>query len=1079
MMSVFRRYFLQRNLVPRLKPGRHAVGGLWFILLLVGGTVFSQSGEFFINNYSPKDYKSGNTNYGVVQNKEGLIFVANSSGVMIYDGYNWKLTKVPEEPNVTGICISDNNEVYIGCKNGDFGIFSRNKKGIYQYYSLRNNLPGKFRTTETIKFVQAIGDKVYFLSEEVLVQYHNGDLKTFFPVNKFHIRPMVMDKNIFVEDVDNNLLVLSNGALKPVLKSEELSTSKYYFSYKVKDNEFMIGFRGLGMFRAKHNTARPELTEFEQVPNAPCNEEFLKAEIVNGFPLRNGNFVVTSNKAGAFIIDKQLKIVNRLNSRTGVYDENIKSGFEDVNGNIWLALNYGISFVELQSPIRKFTRRNGINGLVESSAIYNNVVYIATDKGVFYFDSLAYSFKQLNNFSDQTWEIWQGQDKLFISTSKGLYIFDGKQIKPFFQSEYGSIYCMMSDPLKPEVMYCGHDLGVDIINTKDASLVKSYFLNSAVRSIAHDGYGNIYFGCETNGIYFLNSQKGLTLDSLQVKDGLPEMDENYVFTHKQKLLIAADDGIYALEKTGNGNFKCIHHPQLWPLTNTGQIFRASEYNGDIIFNQTQKNELNNAYVQKTIYIKQHGNSFIKINSSLSHLENVKANRIKYDSLSKIVCISCDEGLFILSGDPETKKVYNLFIGSVYAKKDTVIENLFDSKTAGNIEIKYSRNDIRIQPGFSSFEDNNLTEFSYYLEGKEDDFSEWRKDKEFIFSSLHEGDYTFHLKARNAFSNDIKEISFSFTVLPPWYRTWWAYTIYIIIFILFVYIIVRLNTRRLKAQNIKLEGVIKQRTATIEEQVHLLADQKKEITDSINYAQRIQESVLPSFKEINSVYTNGFIFFQPKDIVSGDFYWFYKVSDDEFLIACADCTGHGVPGAFMSMICSNKLTEACLQTNEPSRILFLANNSIKNVLKQTSDSDGKSKDGMEISLVRYDVKTRKIKYSGANRPLWIIKNGTKEFVEIKPTKASVASFTDMDFEYAQHEMQLDINDVVYMTSDGFPDQFGGPEGKKFMAKNMKQFLQDIVELPVDKQKHLVADKINSWKGSFEQVDDLLVIGIKAS
>jgi hypothetical protein len=205
----------------------------------------------------------------------------------------------------------------------------------------------------------------------------------------------------------------------------------------------------------------------------------------------------------------------------------------------------------------------------------------------------------------------------------------------------------------------------------------------------------------------------------------------------------------------------------------------------------------------------------------------------------MVCISSDEGLFVLSGDPETKKVFNLSLGTVMTKKDTVLENLFDSNRAGNPEILYSKNEIRIQPGFTSFEDNNLTEFSYYLEGREENFSDWKNAKEFVYSGLHEGDYTFHLKARNAFSNDIKEISLSFTVLPPWYRTWWAYTLYVILFALFVYVIVLLNTRRLKAQNIKLEGIIKQRTATIEEQVHLLADQKKEITDSINYAQRIQ------------------------------------------------------------------------------------------------------------------------------------------------------------------------------------------------------------------------------------------------
>lgn len=182
------------------------------------------------------------------------------------------------------------------------------------------------------------------------------------------------------------------------------------------------------------------------------------------------------------------------------------------------------------------------------------------------------------------------------------------------------------------------------------------------------------------------------------------------------------------------------------------------------------------------------------------------------------------------------------------------------------------------------------------------------------------------------------------------------------------------------------------------------------------------------------------------------------------------------GAFMSMICFNKLSEACFKTTEPSRILFLANNAIKDVLKQNLETVGKSKDGMEIALIKYDIKTKHLSYTGAHRPLWIIKAGTKEFIDIKPTKASVASFTEYNFEYQQHEITLEINDSIYMTRDGFPDQFGGADGKKFIAKNMKLFLQEISTLPSEEQKKLTADKINTWMGSLEQLD-VLVIGLK--
>ncbi|MBA3681867.1 MAG: SpoIIE family protein phosphatase [Bacteroidetes bacterium] len=1054
---------------------------LIFIFVLAAFKFFSQTGEFFINNYLPKEYKGGNTNFGIVQNKEGLIFSANSSGVLIYDGYSWKNTKIQGEPTITSISISNNNEIFIGCDNGDFGVFNQDKRGIYQFFSFKNNIPGNFKPGEPIKFICSLNDKTYFLSEEVLIEYAGGEFKTFLPVNRFHIRPIIMGKHLFIEDMDNGLLVLSAGVLKPVVKTEALSTRKYYFTYKLSDKEYAIGFRGLGMFKSVYNATSPELSEFTQINDAPCNTELIEAEIVNGFALNNGNFVVTSNKAGAFILDKELKIINRLNSKTGVYDENIKAGYEDVNGNIWLALNYGISFVEVKSPLRKFTRKNGINGVVQSSTIYNNVLYIATDKGVFYFDSKDYLFKQLDNFNEQTWYILNYQNKLFFSSNSGLYVYNGKTIKTAHQSEYGTIYYMLNDPYQPNVLYCGHDNGVDVLNIsgEKTSYIKSYILNTDVRSLASDNNKNIYFGTSDKGIYFLNYKNSYLLDSLQLKDGLPDLKENYVFSYNKKLLVGTDEGIYSLEeKTGN-KYVCIKDPQLWSLTSDGQIFRAAEFKGDVICNQTAKSQ-NGEYLNQSIYLKKQDNGFSKINSSLNHLKYIKANLINYDTLGKQLFISCDEGLFLLNGElNDVKKDYRLFISSIEAKTDTVIQNIFETGRTLDTKIGYSKNDIKIFPGFTSFEDNNLTEFSYYLKGKEEKFTDWKKGKEFKYDNLQEGDYTFYLKARNAFSNDIKEINFSFTILPPWYRTWWAYTIYFIIFCLFIYIVVRLYTKRLKSQNIKLEETVKLRTATIEEQVHLLADQKKEITDSINYAQRIQESVLPSLKEIDTTYHDGFIFFQPKDIVSGDFYWFYKINNNEFLIACADCTGHGVPGAFMSMICSNKLSEACFETTEPAKILFLANNAIKDVLKQNVETIGKSKDGMEIALIKYNIQTKKVTYTGAHRPLWIIKAGTKEFVEIKPTKASVASFTEYNFEYQQHEIELETNDSIFMTSDGFPDQFGGADGKKFMAKNMKAFLQEISTLPTDKQKIVVADKINNWMGPHEQVDDLLVIGLKVN
>jgi serine phosphatase RsbU (regulator of sigma subunit) len=671
---------------------------------------------------------------------------------------------------------------------------------------------------------------------------------------------------------------------------------------------------------------------------------------------------------------------------------------------------------------------------------------------------------------------------LFISSDKGLFIYDGKEI---VQHSGKKTFCILSDPYKPELIYAGTDEGVDVFSyiQKKLTYIKTYQLDIPVRSLASDHNKNIYFGCESNGIYYLNYYNSFLLDSIQKREGLPSViGENYVFPHSNKLLIGTDSGVYTVKKGADDRFFCEKSESFYPLTKGTEIFRAAELEGDLVANQSYENKKLNKVDRKVIYISnENGRCYIN-NEITNKLKDTKVNLITYDSISKTTFLCTDEGLFLINKQKEKiSRSFSFFLSSVITtKKDTVIANISskDNSSGKKFSIAYDNNQLTFVAGYNCFENKNAVEFSYYIEGSDEEtFGTWSNQNVIRTTNLHEGDYIFHIKARCDLNKEELAISFPFTILPPWYRTIWAYLVYFILFVLFLIVVVKLNSKRLIEQNLKLEGIIKQRTHTIGEQVKLLEHQKKEITDSINYAQRIQQSVLPSLTEINSVYRDFFIFFQPKDIVSGDFYWFNKMNDHEFLIACADCTGHGVPGAFMSTICSEKLTEAALKTTEPAKILFDANNAIKKVLKQDAVGDGTNKDGMEIALIKYNTQTRQLIYAGANRGMWIIR-ANKELEETKPTKASIASFTPFNFEYEQSVHQLDHGDMVYLTSDGYADQFGGAAGKKFMAKNMKEFLKGIVGLPVSEQKDLVSQNINDWKGSYEQVDDLLVIGVKA-
>ncbi len=255
----------------------------------------------------------------------------------------------------------------------------------------------------------------------------------------------------------------------------------------------------------------------------------------------------------------------------------------------------------------------------------------------------------------------------------------------------------------------------------------------------------------------------------------------------------------------------------------------------------------------------------------------------------------------------------------------------------------------------------------------------------------------------------------------------------------------------------------------------LETHKKEIISSITYAKRIQQAKLPRIEDIYFSLPNCFILFKPKDIVSGDFYFFHK-SNNIIFIAAADCTGHGVPGAVMSMICSEKLEEAVSESIDTSNILNKLNKGIKTSLRQ-SNSDESSRDGMDIALCSIDIENRIIKYAGANRPLWIIRNGQKIIEEIKSTKKAIGGFTEDNQYFETHELKLQQNDTFYICTDGYADQFGGKTGKKIMTKRFKEMLLNIQNNTMKEQEILLNDFLENWKAGTEQVDDILVIGVR--
>lgn len=264
-------------------------------------------------------------------------------------------------------------------------------------------------------------------------------------------------------------------------------------------------------------------------------------------------------------------------------------------------------------------------------------------------------------------------------------------------------------------------------------------------------------------------------------------------------------------------------------------------------------------------------------------------------------------------------------------------------------------------------------------------------------------------------------------------------------------------------------------SALETAYHQIEEKNKDITDSINYAQKIQTAILPSIAHMQQHLPELFVFYKPKDIVSGDFYWFSEKNGQLFLTA-ADCTGHGVPGGFMSMLGISLLNELIneKEITEPADVLDLMRIKLIQSLKQRGES-GENKDGMDMVLCRMDRKKNKLSYAAANNPLWMVRNN--ELISFSADKQPVGIYGQGSNQFTQHEIDVLPKDMIYLFSDGFADQFGGEQGKKFMSKNLKQLFLAVSNDSCEVQRRLIEQHFIDWKGSREQIDDVLVIGFR--
>jgi len=408
------------------------------------------------------------------------------------------------------------------------------------------------------------------------------------------------------------------------------------------------------------------------------------------------------------------------------------------------------------------------------------------------------------------------------------------------------------------------------------------------------------------------------------------------------------------------------------------------------------------------------------------------------------------------------------------------------------KVKIFFNDVALQDGQElSYQENYLTfnslgisltnpgevRYRYFLEGFDSEWSPETSNSAITYSNLAPGKYTFNVKAiNNSGVENIEPTSLSFTVNPPFWKTWWFYLLCLILAIAAVVFYVKWREKSLKERQEFLETEVQKRTEELRKEKEIVDKQNQNIKESISYAKKIQQAILPPLNDVKKALPNSFIMYEPKDIVSGDFYWVHE-SKEKTLFAAVDCTGHGVPGAFMSIIGHNLLDKVVKEHNitEPAKILDILSKEIQKTLRQNSNEDG-VKDGMDLSVCSIDKNSNTLEFAGAYNPLYLIRKG--EIKEVKSDKIPIGKKgVESGKQFNNTVIPLEKGDMLYLFSDGYADQKGGPKSKKFYYPPFRQLLTDIHSLPLEKQKETLEKTMLDWKGNIEQYDDMLIFGVK--
>lgn len=1067
--------------------------------------------KILTDRYDIRNGLPSNVINDIAQDSKGYMWFATQVGVSRFDGYrfsNFGISNGLPGSEVECLLSDTQGRIWAGTRNTGVAIFENNS---WETYNTSNGLADN---AVTGLFEDPSGTIWCATGNGITGFTHSGHVSfteaTGLP-GRIITSHLANEAGILWLGTESGLCKLTEK--KGQWKTETLLPGKTILSLASgTDGAIWVATQANGIFRLTGKTVVPYSLQHGLPTNTVTQVMFdNNGQLWAGFYeqgiacLKDGKFVmpeefpglnatirkmVSDRKGRLWVISQDHGIFLRKNGawqhltvKNGLSDDKVWDIYEDSDGNIWMGSMTGITKFG-RKPFAYYDQEHGLpaKDVLAVTTNRKGEIWAGTYLGVHVIDrqgkvvrtgvvpglpaDAPTIFGMIEDLKGNMWLATYYGVTLAGNSFRNYY-------NPHWEREGVNTTGIIDLVVRPDnSLILATDEGICVFSNGVYSYPEIYepFTNIDIRAIALHPSGNLWVAT-SNGIYIT----GRISHKIDESSGLSNNSCNDLFIeHSGEVWVATDNGLNRISDGENAN------PSIKVINQSDGLLSHS-----VMF--AEGDPAGNLWIGHEIGISRVSLSTGQVIRTYGTVDGFTAletyqKAAAVDSGGK-VWIGTVNGLFVY--DPEEDRASTnpprTYITRVEFYNDSsaisAYSNAIDSITGlpVSLVLPYNKNNLVFHFVGLHFANTEKNRYQYKLDGYDEKWSEIiPATQSHPYQKLPHGRYSFLVRSANCDGIWSEPVSFSFEVNPPFWKTGWFFGIEILAALSFVFAVVAFRERKLQHDRKILTEKVKERTREIEKQRDHISEINRSITDSILYAQRIQSAVLPDSQLVSKLLGDYFIFFKPRDIVSGDFYWVNR-KGHATIVVVADCTGHGVPGAFMSMLGVSLLNEIVNSSSwlNASDILNQLRSQVKKTLSQTGKK-AEAKDGMDLALCILDFQTRQAQFAGAYNPLLLIRNGEANL--LKPDKMPIGIHIAEEKPFTCQTFELLDGDRLYMFSDGYADQFGGPEMKKFKSGNFRDLLLQGHLLPMDEQKTRLAETIDDWKGKSTQIDDILVMGI---